>query len=447
MDRLRLLSPSVGDLIARWERRERRVLPRTTPRPLYLLLVIVLLAATGWNLARDISYLRTIPIDDIFAYECYARAFWHGPLAVRDAPHTHLCIHRDFRFWVAPPQAFHTLPREYPAPAVLVFSLPLLLPFAPYDVAFMALMAAFVMAIATMLALRGPFLCAVACALYVLVGGWATALARYDIIPGALALLALILAERRRFTWAYLALAAGTLLKIYPLFLIPVLAVHEWRATGRHPWRHVGLFGVVTALGFLPGALLDAPGFIQPLLYNGARPPQIESVAGSLLWLTGRLGSDAQVKLTFHSLNVTGTLGPPLSWGATLLLVGGLVVACRRAWLDVDSLGRSFVLVILVTLSGSKLLSPQYLLWLFPVVAYAEGLRLRWALLALLTVTIYPHAYGFHSSMVQLPDHPLFMGAILSRNAVLLTLTLWYLAGTRRGAGGGTVAIPQGRAW
>jgi hypothetical protein len=137
------------------------------------------------------------------------------------------------------------------------------------------------------------------------------------------------------------------------------------------------------------------------------------------------------VRLTFHSLNVTGRLATPVAWLATLLLVGGLAVACLRAWRGHDTLRRSFVLVVLLTLCGSKLLSPQYLLWLFPVAAYAEGLRLRWTLLALLTVVIYPHAYGFHSSMVRLPDHPLFMGSILARNAVLVALTAVYLTRTR----------------
>jgi hypothetical protein len=68
----------------------------------------------------------------------------------------------------------------------------------------------------------------------------------------------------------------------------------------------------------------------------------------------------------------------------------------------------------------------------FPVAAYVDGLRLRWSLLALLTTVIYPHAYGFKSSMVLLPEHPIFMGSILSRNAVLVVLALIYLLPSRQ---------------
>ena len=409
-----------------WAALERRRWPLALPAWGRVGLSVALLACLGWNLTRDIAYLRTIPIDDIFAYECYARAFWHGPTAVRDAPHTQLCADPRWRFWVAPPRAYHTLPREYPAPALAVFSLPLLAPFAPYDVAYMTMLAALLCGVAAWLLGRGLFLCAAACTLYTLVGGWATALARYDLVPGALALAALACAQRSRYSAAYLALAAAALLKIYPALLIPVLVIHQRRATGRWPWPHLALCAGAAAVGLLPGVLLDPVSTLQPLAYNGLRPPQIESLAGSLLWLSGKLGADVQVRFTYHSLNVAGAGAGLAAWAATVLLVGGLALTCWRAWRGDDTLARSFVLALLVTLCGAKLLSPQYLLWLFPVAAYAEGLRLRWTLLAVLTVAIYPHAYGFHTSLVRLPDQPFFMTSILCRNAVLLAMTIAY---------------------
>ncbi len=269
----------------------RRCLPDRTPRAVQAALIVVLLGTVGWNLVRDVAYLRTVPIDDIFAYECYARAFWHGPAAMTDAPHTRQCAAHAFQFWTAPPRAFHTLPREYPAPALAVYTMPLLVPFAPYDVTFMVMMGLLTFGVTAWLAVRRLFLSAVAFALYVLVGGWATALARYDLIPSVLTVVALVLAERRRWNWAYALLAAGTLLKVYPALLVPVLAVQQWRITGEPPWRQIGLYIVVTVGGLLPGALLDPHNFIQPLIVNSVRPPQIESIAGSLLWLSGRLGN------------------------------------------------------------------------------------------------------------------------------------------------------------
>ena len=422
----------MSGLVSWWRDSDRRRLPEGTSTPLYVSLALVLLAALGWTLWRDVAYLRTIPIDDIFAYECYARAFWRGGAAVVDAPHMRLCANAAFRFWVARPRAFHTFPREYPAPALSIFSLPLLAPLAPYNLTWMALMAGLIVAVTVWLARAGLLPCAGAFALYVVLGGWGTALARFDLVPGLLILAALALAERRRWAWAYLGLAAATALKFSPVLLVPVLAVHQWRATGRPPWRGPTLFALATSGALLPAALIDPTGFRQPFRYNLARPPQVESLPGSALWLLGRVGMGGRVRtvLTYHSLNFVGAFAGVTTALATLLLVGGLLLALWRAGRGHDGLGRSFVLVVLVTLAGSKLLSPQYLLWLFPVAAYVEGPRLRWTALAALTVAIFPRAYqmfGLHASLVTLPDHPPFMTAILARNAVLLAFTLAYL--------------------
>ena len=417
--------------LARWEALGRRALPSRLPLLARRALSVTLLLAVAAGLLRNLAYYRSLPgpiaNDDVFAYECYARAFWHGSHALVESPITRFCADHRWRFWTAPPRAFHTLPLEYPAPALGAFSLPLLVPGKPYDQTYMAIMACLTFASTCWLLSRRLLLCAAAFALYVLVAGWATALARYDLVPGLLVMISLMLAERRRWLLAYLILAAATLLKIYPAFFAPVLAIHQLRATGRPPWRDVGAFVLAVLAGLLPGALLNPGGFVGPLRYNGVRPPQIESVAGSLLWLSGKIGGAVRVRLTYHSLNVTGVLAGLAAWLATAALLIGLALAFWRAWRGRDDLARSFVLVALVTLAGSKLLSPQYLLWLLPLAAYVEGLRLRWAVLAGLTLLIYPNAYNLGNSLVLLPEHPLFMTAILARNAVLLGLALIYL--------------------
>jgi hypothetical protein len=425
MDRLKALP-------ALWQSADRRALPPACSGRFRLLVSGLVLALAAGLLGRDLVYLRSIPgvipIDDVFAYECYARAFWRGGQALVDSPHTILCADHRWLFWTAPPRAFHTMPREYPAPALAVFSLPLLWPFAPYDLTYMVLLAALVFGVAVWLARQRLELSCLAFVLSMAIGGWATALARYDLLPGVLVLGALVAAERGRPLVAYLLLVAATLLKIYPGFLIPALALHQWRTEGKAPRRELAIAAIVLVAGFLPGALLNPGGFVGPLHYNALRPPQIESLAGALLWLAGAIAGGVRVRLTYHSVNVIGALAGPVAWLATLGLAAGLLVAYRRAWLGRDGLGRSFMLVLLVTLCGSKLLSPQYLLWLFPLAAYAEGLRLRWLLVAALTLLIYPYGYGLDNSLIRLPTHPLFMGAILARDGLLAAITAFYLA-------------------
>src|SRR5260370_41913260 len=79
----------------------------------------------------------------------------------------------------------------------------------------------------------GPRGSGVACAFYLVIGAWATAEGRFDLVPAGLTLLCLIAAERRHWTLAYVALAFGFLLKIYPLLLLPPLFLAEQIATGR----------------------------------------------------------------------------------------------------------------------------------------------------------------------------------------------------------------------
>jgi len=418
-------------LLVWWEGLNRRALPARFPRPLARILGCVLLLGVAGALLRDIVYLRgqpgMIPNDDVFAYQCYARAFWQGPHAIAAAPITHFCADPRWRFWTAPPVAFHTLPREYPAPALAVFSLPLLWPFAPYASTYMVLLGLLILGVTGYFVWRRLLLSAAAFALYVLVGGWATALERFDLVPGMLVVAALILAERSRRMGAYLLLAGAAVLKVYPGFVAAVLATRQWRQDGVLPRRELGAFVLAILAAALPFAILNPRGFLGPLSYDGARPPQIESIPGSLLWLSGKIGVPVQVKLTYHSVNVVGYLAGPVSWIATGLFIAGVILVCRRAWRGTVSLPGSCVLVLLVMLSTSKILSPQYLLWLFPVAAYVEGLRARWLLVAGLTLVIFPYGYRLDLSLVKLPEHPLFMASILARNAVLVALTLAYL--------------------
>src|SRR5204862_5824892 len=89
---------------------------------------------------------------------------------------------------------------------------------------FMALTAVFIYWLLLRYAPRGA---ALAFALYMLVGAWGTAEGRFDLIPAALTLLCLIAAERKHWTFAYIALAFGFLIKIYPIIFLPALFIAE----------------------------------------------------------------------------------------------------------------------------------------------------------------------------------------------------------------------------
>jgi hypothetical protein len=80
----------------------------------------------------------------------------------------------------------------------------------------------------------------------------------------------------------------------------------------------------------------------------------------------------------------------------------------------------------MVILSTSKVLSPQYMIWIVPLAAAVFGFELRWLLLLALTAFIYPLLYEtqIHYPLGKTPayDWPLLAG-IAIRNTVLVLIT------------------------
>src|SRR5205085_3579732 len=122
---------------------------------------------------------------------------------------------------------FHTLPPEYPLLTLIPFSLALIVPQAYYQVAFAIWMALVAGLIYVVLKRYRSTTAAIAFAVYLMVGSWATAEARFDLITAALTLGAVLLAARARWKWAFALLALATLLKFYPIVLLPPLLIAQ----------------------------------------------------------------------------------------------------------------------------------------------------------------------------------------------------------------------------
>lgn len=391
--------------------------------------IAVVLIATAFLLGNAVAYQGQFDPIDVFEYQCYAHGFWQGT-GVTDLANGHSCA----PIWGGTPQRFRSFPSEYPAAALAVFSLPLLTPWWSYKTAYALFLALFVLAVAGLLAWRGPPEGAVAFPLYTLLAGWGFLVQRYDLIVGVCILLMVLLARRDRWRAATVLLAVGTLLKIVPVALLPLLLIAS-RDGPRKRWRVdlIGLFVAACLVVVLPTLALNPDQALGPLQFLTTRPLQLESLPGLVLWLTGRIttnGGDgpltgAHIALSYNSLNVIG--GASAFWSTLFLLLGGagLLVAYWRVWRGRDSLGRGTILVLLVLLALGKTASPQYILWLLPTVAVVEGIRLRWIALAAL-VWVIMHDY-YTVALTALPWTSSFIGAILLRDGLLCGLALTYL--------------------
>lgn len=451
---------------------DRSVTPeiRTSSRWLFIVdvLVIIIMAALmiygcSWN------YFRTHT--DVARYECYAIAFWQGMPALNNLPSVaDQCgpiIHPEVQYlsqtaivhsmlrhhlptslisFVASQDTtkpFHALPREYPLLTILPFSVGLFAPTHWYQVVFafaMVLVAALIYVLLVRFRSRKA---AIAFAFFLVVGGWGTAAGRFDLVPSALTLGAVLYAVRSKWNWAFAFLALATVLKFYPLvLLLPFLLAQQMQAREQwYSWRRLvplATFVAVCAVDMGVSLALDVEGTLAPLSYFQYRPIQVESASASLLWLASFLGYPLTFVHTYGSLNVLSSLESAASLLSTIVLAVGLLVTYWLQWRGKIDVATSTLLTLLIVMFTGKVFSPQYMIWVAPLVGYVGEARWKWLLswgaVSALTTLIYPYIYISTPELLRVPQQPLFFPTTTARNALLFLVVfvvLWYAARIR----------------
>lgn len=380
---------------------------------------------------------------DVLEYNRYAQAFWGG----------------------YPP--LHSFPAEYPPLAIVVFSLTLLPPLVDAPSAFAFWMGlCFLAGYAgflrysrhTALARRR----AITYAVYLFAGTGAVVIERFDLVPALVTLGALWLTQRRRFGYAYLLIGIGTLLKLYPAFLLPVVMIEHYRvmcSTRRpsggippalraatrwlrrrkpfhalavvwqdYPLRRVALgvlicIGAIVA-GFIGPLAVNAAGALSGFVFAGNRPLQIESMPASLLWIGTLFGLPAHPDFSFNSLNLVGPLDIVLKPLSMLALAGGCLLVYWRQAHGKLTVSQAFLACLAAVIVTNKIFSPQYLIWLMPIVAEEEGFSWLWLAVCLLTTLDFPILYQMRAPISTVPYTPAFFPVVALRNLLLLFVTV-----------------------
>ncbi len=113
-------------------------------------------------------------------------------------------------------------------------------------------------------------------------------LTRFDLWPVLLtsAAVAALVAGRDRLASGFLGAAVAA--KLYPLVLVPLVAVWIWRRRGRRELLvAAGVFGAVVAVCVVPFLLLAPDGLASSVWRQLDRPLQLESLPAALLVLAG----------------------------------------------------------------------------------------------------------------------------------------------------------------
>jgi hypothetical protein len=205
-------------------------------------------------------------------------------------------------------------------------------------------------------------------------------LSRFDLWPAALtvATLAALVAGRFRLGSGLLGFAVAV--KVYPVVIAPLAVIHVWRERGRR--EALACLGVLVGVGaacFVPFLALAPGGVWNSVVRQTTRPLQIESLgSGVLLGLHHVFGLAVHWKSSHGSQNLVGTGADAIGALQTVLQVCALVAVW---WLFArgpggrEELVRASVASVVAFVALGKVLSPQYLIWLIPLVPLVRGRR------------------------------------------------------------------------
>jgi len=255
----------------------------------------------------------------------------------------------------------------------------------------------------------------------------AVLLSRYDLFPTMLTIAALtaLYFERNRTGFALLAL--GTAAKAFPVVVVPIAVVYVWRRCGRRAALGcLAVFGVVLLVCFLPFLVIAPHGVWWAVHGQENRPLQIESVGAALFLAVHQLfGLHLTYYFTHSSDNLDGH--PALAFAGLMSVLQLVALVCVWALYALGSATRERLLTaaaaaVCAFIVFDRVLSPQYLIWLTPLVATVNGRRglVALALLACamaMTQVYYPLHFTPLKSFA-----PLESWAVVARDLLLVTL-------------------------
>jgi uncharacterized membrane protein len=198
----------------------------------------------------------------------------------------------------------------------------------------------------------------------------------YDAWPALLTVAALAALVAGSPVAAFALLGAAFAAKVYPVVLLPPAVVFVLRTGGTIlALRALGAFSAVAAAIVLPFLVLAPEGLADSFRAQASRGLQVESLGGSLLAGADQVGlyTATVVHRTGQAISyeLTGSLPDTLaalSSAAQVLAVLLVTWLYLRGHNDSRRLGLSFAAATAGFLAFTRFFSPQYLVWLVPLV-------------------------------------------------------------------------------
>ena len=269
-------------------------------------------------------------------------------------------------------------------------------------------------------------------------------ISRYDLIPAIMVLASLYAFSQNKHKLSWVILALGMMTKIYPAIIAPIfLLYHFHHRQYRRIITGMSTFVVTTVIIMAPWLVLSPDGLWHFLSYHAQRGLHLESTYSSFLLLGQTLGLTlVHVEEAFKVQNVTSPLADTLAMISPIIVILSAVVVywffynSQRAKTNVElppsSITRPDIanitnysfLVILAFIFTNKVFSPQFIIWLYPLVPLITGQwrHASWVVFLLVGVLTYyifpfPEHYG---ELIQ--GNFKMIAVLLSRNILLIAL-------------------------
>ena len=266
-------------------------------------------------------------------------------------------------------------------------------------------------------------------------------LTRFDLWPAMLASFALAALVHDRYRLGHGLLGAAIAAKLYPVVLLPLAVAYVWRRRGRREGIVCAALAIgVPLLAYLPFAVLAPEGVVRSVGRQLSRPLQIESLGSAILLAAHDLfGAGVEVGSSHGSQNLVGASADLSAVGLSMAQIAVLAwlwlrFARSRGLPSPMELAVNAAAVLTAFVTLGKVLSPQFLIWLVPVVVLARRASANAMLAAALVLTQLWFPFRYWDLVRELDSRVSWL--VLARDLVLLALLATLVRAVREPARG-----------
>lgn len=252
--------------------------------------------------------------------------------------------------------------------------------------------------------------------------------ARYDVFPAVLIVLAILLYVYGKHDWAFVVIAIATMVKLYPglvalCFFLPYVARRDWKAIA----RGLGICTAIAILSELPFIIDNISTAFAYLSYHSDRGIQVESVVGSFIEIYNYfVPGSCYVVFNYGSDNLAGPVPDMIAPFMNIVMAGSMLlflllalhIAVRMPPEDEEGMNRFVIMFatifVLVFIVFNKVYSAQYGIWILAMiplclVSFYGGKVLS----PIFVTTIVLAVLSFVAAAVYMRTAPFDLGTIL----------------------------------